>query len=95
MKELATVSIGTEGSCVELNAELSLVVLWEMLLFHQLILSMSKGTTILELALPGEFPVSAHLCLELHLVALHELLPLLVTIELFLRPLNRGQLESL
>ncbi len=54
---------------------------------------MSKWTTILELTLAGELPVSAHLSLKLHLVALHEFLPLLVVIELFLGPLYRSQLE--
>jgi hypothetical protein len=53
----------------------------------------SKWATILELTLASEFPVSAHLSLKFHLVALHELLPLLVVIELFLGPLYRSQLE--
>jgi hypothetical protein len=34
MQELATVPIRTEGSCVELNTELSLIVLRQVLLFH-------------------------------------------------------------
>ena len=54
---------------------------------------MSKWTTILELTLAGELPVSAHLSLKFHLVTLHEFLPLLVAIELFLGPLYRSQLE--
>lgn len=51
----------------------------------QLMVSMGKGTLVLELALAEELPVPAHLSLELDLVRLHKVVSFLVTMEELLR----------
>jgi hypothetical protein len=55
-----------------------------MLLFHKFMSSVSEWTRILEVALANELPVSAHLCLELHLILPDEIFSLFLIVEMSL-----------
>lgn len=85
---MATVTIRAIAALVELKAGLRLEIGGYMLLLHQLMLAMCETARILEKATTAELPVFAHFCLELHLVAFHELFSLLVIDEVPLRLLD-------
>jgi hypothetical protein len=59
--ELASQTVGAVHVSVVLLAGLGLVLGWDMLLLEEFIVPMGKGTVVPELALPGQFPVSADL----------------------------------
>ena len=54
--------------------------------------TMCEAAGILEVAAPSELPILAHLSLELHLIALHKFLTLLLSVEVLLRFLHSCQL---
>ena len=92
MKKLAPVSVGTEAGLVELSARFCLKVGGKVLLFHKFMLSVRERTLVLKMTLPSQFPVPAHLRLELHLVRLHEVFSLLLIAEVLLRLFDSGHL---
>lgn len=69
---------------MELKADFSLVVGGEVSLLHKFVVTVREGTLGLELALAVEHPVPAHLSPELYLVLLHEVVPLLLAVEVLL-----------
>jgi hypothetical protein len=66
-----------------------------MLLFHEFVISVRKGTGVSEKTPTSELPVSAHLGLELGLVMLNECFSFLIGIKMALRSLNSGKLFEL
>lgn len=88
MQELASVAVGAIGSLMELGASLSFEIRREMSLFVKLMLAVSKGTLIEELALAKELPVPTHFGFVFHLVLLHELVSLIIRIEMLFRLLQ-------
>jgi hypothetical protein len=61
-------------------------------LLHKFVVPMGERALGLKLALPVELPVAAHLSAELYLVLLHEVVPLLLTVEVLLGLLHSGLL---
>jgi hypothetical protein len=75
---------------MKLGASLGFEVRGQMGLFVELVLPVSEGTLVLELAFAEELPVPAHLRLVFHLVLLHELVSLVVRIEMLFGLLQSG-----
>ena len=84
VEELATISVGAVGGCMELGAELGFVIGGKMDFLNQFVLSMCEGALVLELASSADFPVPAHLSLFLHLILSDEVVPFLFVSEVLL-----------
>ena len=100
MQELASSPKLAVTKFMEGFAHFGLEISWNVLFSLQFVVSVCKRTLVSELAGSCVFPVSTHFSLELHLVLLHELLPLLLAVKLlfgllekrilFIQVLGRG-----
>lgn len=77
---------------MKLDASLGLKVGRQVTLLDELMGSVSKGTRVEEEASASEFPVSAHLRLQLGLVLPHEVISVLLICEVLLGSLHCGHL---
>jgi hypothetical protein len=92
MTEYAAGAIGAKSISVKDDTRSGFEALLEVLLLHKLVITVGERACLLIVTAAHDFPISAHLSLDLSLVVLHEGITFLVAVELSLWSLNSGGL---
>lgn len=93
MQELASISIRAKTGGMELSTNFGFIIWWQMLLFIQLMMTMSKWASVLKFAFSKFFPISAHFCFIFHLVVLNKIFSFCFSVKMSFRTLDGSFLE--